>query len=273
MPGPRALGPRLVAFEQRLVRGGLVVLPGPTDDDKTLRILRFQYNPETITRNRTGEWDANKQRERTPARTQGGQAQGGQRGAGLFAKSETISMKLVFDATEAILKADGAEAYEQGVLPELGVLETAALGGEAKERPARQSGVANTDAHPKEMLLVLGTRYFPVVITSLTITERRFTPDLVPVRAEVDVQMRVIEAREVQGNAFVKGAFDNLIAERMRNADLAWSVGPTVNTAESPFSEAGSATAASSGLLSAIRTALAVEPDPFGFDPFAAGGS
>jgi hypothetical protein len=265
MPGPRTLQPQIVAFPERLVRGALVVLPGRGEDQST-RILRFQYNPESITRNRTGEWDANKQSERP--RTTGGQAQGGQRGAGLFAKSETLSMKLVFDVTEALLRGgpDADNFYAEGVLPELAVLELAALGGEAAERPRSNAGIPNTDAHPREMLLVLGNRYFPIVITAVTITEKRFNPDFVPVRAEVDLQMRVIEAREVQGNALVKGAFDNLLAERQRRADQAWSVGPTVNIAENAFSTpAGSG---SSTLLDALQDAVLVKPAPGRDDVF-----
>ena len=44
--------------------------------------------------------------------------------------------------------------------------------------------------------MLLGPRTFPVVITGMTIVEQRFDPALFPLRAEVDLRMRILEVGE-----------------------------------------------------------------------------
>src|SRR4029079_12208628 len=98
------------------------------------------------------------------------------RGGGLYAKAETIAMKLIFDATEILLK--GGSDGQLGVLPELGVLEGIALAeapkddaGAAKKKDPKQ-GTKLTALNPKEVLLILGKRSFPVIVTSMNIVEK-----------------------------------------------------------------------------------------------------
>src|SRR5262249_16762924 len=112
-----------------------------------------------------------------------------------------------------------------GVLPELAVLEQIAIADPPKDDTQQQQDPNQGDKlntiHPKELLLVMGTRYFPVIITSMTISEKRFSPQLVPMRAEVDIQMQVLEATEVAGDPAIKAAFAQLIADRKTRAALA----------------------------------------------------
>jgi hypothetical protein len=77
---------------------------------------------------------------------------------------------------------------------------------------------------PDQLLLVLGTeRFFPVVITSLTITEQKFGPNLVPIRAEVDLKMNVLEATETAYNEWIRRAFNHLVTKRRDKAQKAYS--------------------------------------------------
>lgn len=226
---PRNLDPESLAFTYQLQRGAFIVLPSTTSDARGTKtkgqaqVLRFQYNPETITRTRTGAWDARKNgkilppsKEKATSASQK-QEKDNFRGGGMFSKSETVAMKLVFDATELLLR--GGDPDKLGILPELAVLEMIALG-EVPKDDANKKDTKNklNPIHPKELLLVLGPRYFPVIVTQMTITEKRFSPDLVPLRAEVDLQMQVLEATEVNGDPAIHGAFNKLIGDRLANA-------------------------------------------------------
>ncbi|RYZ43951.1 MAG: hypothetical protein EOO71_01540 [Myxococcaceae bacterium] len=224
----RNLDPTLLAFDQQLSRGMLVTLPQTADDKKSepsVRALRFQYNPETVTRTRAGQWETKpgKTPEQTKVLTDG------QRGGGLHAKSETIALKLIFDVTEALLR-DREWAGTSGVLPELALLEGMALGkdqtGEEEKKPATKLVSLN----PTELLLLLGPRKFPVVITGMTIVEQRFDTKLFPLRAEVDLRMRILEVGENAANSKVAQAFKNLRDQRREMEDLAAVKGADAQT-------------------------------------------
>ena len=98
---PINLEPSLVAFETALEKGALVLLPVEDIKGRTAvetgsfktEILQFQYNPETITRNRTGEWKSREGWRDKGAATSDVQKLSEQGSASLMAKSETISMK------------------------------------------------------------------------------------------------------------------------------------------------------------------------------------
>jgi hypothetical protein len=275
---PRDLKPGIIAFPHALQKGALILLPRPeppsskgksagagaTPGSTTGTRLRFQYNPETVSRTRTGGWEArktNKSAKGTGAPTAPqNQTLEAFQGGGLLAKSETISMKLIFDASELLMsgtagggaqgQSGGDDERALGVLPELGVLEQMAIANpRADDSKGAGTKPAGKDSKldaiiPRELLLVLGRRAFPVVITSMTIHEKRFSPELVPVRAEVDLQMQVLEAHEVEGNQPIKGAYDELLRQRAENAQKA----------------AVSVTVGDDGRLDAINQALLQEP-------------
>lgn len=234
-PTSRNLDPQSLAFTNQLQRGALVVLPSTTRDTKGKttksdpQVLRFQYNPETVTRTRTGGWDARKNNKVGPPVPAKGAPSASQtseknnfRGGGMFAKAETVAMKLVFDATEFLLR-DSSPDKELGILPELAVLELIALGEAPKDDGKKdpKDDAKLNPIHPKELLLVLGPRYFPVIITQMTISEKRFNYALVPIRAEIDLQMQVLEATEVDGDPAIRGAYNKLVGDRLDNAKKA----------------------------------------------------
>ena len=108
-------------------------------------------------------------------------------------------------------------AWEVGVLPELAFLEQVSLGREPEQqrRGSRNRGTEIRPLRPDDLLLQLGsTRWFPCVLTELTITEQKFTPELVPVRAEVQLSLTVLEPVESPYNPSVLRAFDQLVAQR-----------------------------------------------------------
>ena len=203
------------------------------------QILKFQYNPESITRTRAGVWDYRKvkkgNKEEVVASTVERNLQDSYRGGGLFVKSETITMKLIFDATEALLAGFDA-AGDLGVLPELAVLEQISFGSDSRKeeetsdaKKAREGAKVDgkkaklSPVFPTECLLVLGSRRFPVVVTALTINEKRFNEKLTPIRAEVDVSMRILESGEIQTNSPTLLAFNAILNQRKANAAIGGS--------------------------------------------------
>lgn len=223
---PRNLEPSQIALPARIARGAIVALPDPkagdTAKDKA-EILRFQYNPETVTRTRTGQWEHRLDKKVEPKPAQRQKEMNSHRGGGLKAKSEMISMKLVFDASELAMRGeDQRDLLITGVLPELAVLERIALGPDQKPEPKKEeSEFPLISLNPSEVLFVLGPRRFPAVITSLSIVEQRFNAELVPVRAEVEVRLRVLEATVNAANKLIAKTFDELLKARARSAAAA----------------------------------------------------
>jgi hypothetical protein len=257
---PRNLDPHEIAFGHELEMGMILFIPdyNARGENRTYQTLRFQYNPETVSRTRQGEWTTDRVRGAAKVvPSQDRSLLAGHRGGGLYAKSETISFKLLFDATELMLKGAGTR---KNVLPELAFLELIALGGDEPMKTERKtkikappetnpgktasapkptagndnSGGSNTPAGnsnkkpsyktsiqgtaPSELLLVLGPRSFPVVLTSLTINEQQFNPALEPIRAECDCKFRVLEAQEVKHNKPAEVAFTELVRSRQAQA-------------------------------------------------------
>ena len=218
----RNLDPKLVAFEGRLERGAILRIDPPGEGanaDLTGKVLRFQYNPETITRSRTGKWEPRKKRKGI-APPSDIRSQSGTGSSGLMAESETISLKVVFDATEAVLANRGNS--EKGVLPELAFLELSSLGREGKEQERGSTFEAIQPVRPDELLLILGrARIFPVVITNISIVEQKFLPTLIPLRAEVDLKFNVLEPTESAYRVWINAAFEELRYARVTASGLA----------------------------------------------------
>ena len=214
----RNLEPQTLALKQQLTKGVLVTLPQVTGSGQPtqVRALRFQYNPETVTRTRTGQWETKAGKNAAQDKV----LMDAQRGGGLLAKSETLTLKVVFDVTEALLGPDAATYEASGVLPELGVLEGMALGKDTLGEEEKK-GPKLISLHPTELLLVLGSRRFPVVLTAMTITEQRFDTKLTPTRAEVELRFRLLEASENAANSRVQKAFEALRQARDAAADEA----------------------------------------------------
>ncbi|MES2639549.1 MAG: hypothetical protein V4850_08685 [Myxococcota bacterium] len=222
----RSLQPVLASFDkQRLERGALIILSG---DRTKARALTFQYNPESVTRTRQGAWEYRKngQGKEQALSAAEQKLQDSFRGAGFFVKAETIAFKLVFDATEAILSGQDAG---KGILPELSQLELVAFGSDARvDRSAAPAGQNRLNPiFPTELLLVLGLRRFPVILTQMTITEKRFDPALVPIRAEIDLAMRVLEPLETTETSVIWQAFEELQRNRGTWRDAAEGGGET----------------------------------------------
>ena len=163
-------------------------------------LFAFQFNPETLTRGRTASY--------TPAGADGSgngcrEGSESQQRACLSqvqVSEETISLTLALDATDDL--NDGAFLAGQfGIGPQLSVLElmiypkTDQLFGFpiGNLGAADQFGASQAKTIPILLFVWGRKRVMPVVMTSISITEQEYFPDLNPKRASVAVQLKVLE--------------------------------------------------------------------------------
>jgi hypothetical protein len=148
------------------------------------RIVVFQYNPDSVTRTL---------RPRAPGGG-GGQASDTHRIWG--APQETITMTIELDATDGLETGDPL-ASALGVLPQLSALEMLLYPSVAQVIINTGLLLAGTiEVLPPESpltVLVWGPgRAVPVAVESLTITEQAFDTALSPIRASVELGVRVL---------------------------------------------------------------------------------
>jgi hypothetical protein len=181
------------------------------------RIVAFQYNPEQVRRtlaNRAVPQD--QQRGARAAR------QDVLRVAG--PPVETLTLSVVLDAADQLAApATNPTTTEDGLHPALAALELLmyppSLGAEQLERQAAAGAVQVEPASLPLTLLVWGkSRVVPVTVTSFAIAEEAFDPRLNPIRAKVDLGLKVLTYVDFPGDAFGRDAF---IAHQKQKESLA----------------------------------------------------
>src|SRR5215216_422243 len=164
----------------RLFKGAIIVLD---PFNPLASVVVFQYNPETLTRSLV-------------AQTTGGDAD---RGEALRLKGppeETITLKVEIDAADQLERAD-AIATTMGIYPVLASLEMLIY---PKSIPTIANEVLMAagviEVVPPEAPLTLFVwgvkRVVPVRLTSFSVTEEAFDPNLNPIRASVSLGLRVL---------------------------------------------------------------------------------
>lgn len=149
----------------------------------------FQYNPVHLRRTLVPQLLGGE----TPSRSQ----------ALLYAAppTETIDLQLEIDALDQD-SASGVKQQEGGILPQLCALEIV-LYPTTAQQTALASAMSNGQlevgaaAVPQVQLSWGSQRSAPVQITELSITEEAFDPTLCPIRATVELKMRVITSADV----------------------------------------------------------------------------
>lgn len=142
----------------RLIKGGYILLDGVTG--QALRILAFQYNPETLTRHLNAVLAPPNS---PPAMPQ-----------------EFMSFTVNFDAADK-LEAGDPLTQQDGILPVLAALEELL-------NPDRNSLVAWVSG---------SKRVVPVQITEMQIVEQAFDVNLNPIRAAVSITQFALSAQQL----------------------------------------------------------------------------
>lgn len=174
----------------RLVKGGIVMV-----DPKTLTVMRIiplQYNPDTLTRTLQIKSPGEEGKNRSDALRLTGPP------------VETLKLEVSIDATDRMEVADQVTS-QVGIQPQLSALETIIYPTSeqmlANDRLA-QSGTL--EIIPMETPLALfiwsKNRIMPVRLTEFSITEEAFDPNLNPIRAKINLGMRVLSTDDLGFN-------------------------------------------------------------------------
>lgn len=180
---PSATRPLLRRPVANPAKGALVAV-----DSASTKVIRFQYNPEKLTRSTTSTFYSGGASRPEPARFGG-------------APAEKIDLEARFDATEA-LAAGNSMAAEDGIRPQLAALELLAYPDmESVKEQAQlyeEGTVGVVPAPAPRTLLIFGmSRVVPVRITSINVTEELFDSNLNPIRATASISMEVVSYSQV----------------------------------------------------------------------------
>lgn len=163
-----------------MLKGALVSVSSPIPLPS---LIRFQYNPEKLTRKVSPAFYSGGSSRPEPARFGG-------------APSETIDLEAKFDATDG-MESGSLLTKASGIKPQLSALELyaypslIAVGKDLKLYKDGKVGAVPVPA--SRTLLIFGmTRIVPIRITSVSITEELFDSNLNPIRATANLSMEVI---------------------------------------------------------------------------------
>jgi hypothetical protein len=179
----------------KLLKGGLVVYQSQSTESSPQTII-FQYNPEQVSRTL-----AQRAAPRDPGNV-GAAREDVLRVLG--PPVETINLSVELDAADQLAEpAQNQVTVENGLHPVLATLEMLLYPTTDRAEQlialAEQGQVQVCPADTPLILLVWGkSRVVPVLITSFSVTEQAFDPQLNPIQAKVDLGLRVLTYMELQ---------------------------------------------------------------------------
>ncbi|RAP78303.1 hypothetical protein [Paenibacillus montanisoli] len=174
----------------RILKGGIVLLDPASG--AVQRIIALQYNPDTLTRT---------------LHIQGISAEAGDRMEAMRLKgppTEVFKLEAEIDATDQLEVVDQT-TVEVGLYPQLAALETIVYPTSSTLQANNALAAGGTlEIMPAEASLTLfiwsKNRIVPVILTEFSITEEAFDPSLNPIRAKVNLSMRVLSINDVGFN-------------------------------------------------------------------------
>ena len=179
----------------RFLKGALVAYDSQTPGSQA-RVIAFQYNPEQMKRSL----------EKKAVESKGGSSQASKedvlRAAG--PPSESIQLTIVLDAAEQLSEPDRNKVViENGLYPILSTLEMLLYPPTSIVHDIEsQAGKGQAQISPADLPLVLlvwgKTRVVPVLLSSFSINEESFDVNLNPIRAKVDLSMKVLTYLELK---------------------------------------------------------------------------
>lgn len=207
----------------KLLKGALAVYPSHTPGTQP-DLVAFQYNPETVRRTLAN---------RTPPREQGAAASAREEVLRVVGPPvETITVAVLIDVVDQYHAAlNGGPTLEDGLHPALATLELLLYPPAEWLRDAeREAGQGTASITPGDLPLVLlvwgKSRVVPVMLTNFSVTEEEFDVDLNPIRARLELGMRVLTSLELPSGSQGHNAFRAYHADKQRLAD-SYAPGPT----------------------------------------------
>jgi hypothetical protein len=176
----------------RVLKGGIVLID--PDTSVVLRIIALQYNPDTLTRT---------------LQVKGVGAESGDRSEALRLTGppvETIKLDAEIDLVDqSSMAVFDVQTTQPGIHPQLAALETIVYPTSAQlqlNNNLAQSGsleIAPMEA-PLTLFIFSKSRILPVRLTEFSITEEAFDIALNPLRAKVNLGMRVLSVDDLNFN-------------------------------------------------------------------------
>ncbi|WP_326751201.1 hypothetical protein OIE73_03480 [Streptomyces hirsutus] len=198
----------------RLVKGGIVQLDPASGAVRN--IIALQYNPDSLTRGFQVQDSGDQHRRRSqPLRF-------------TAPPVETVKVEAELDAADQLEFPDRfADAAQVGVHPQLAVLEMLVRPTVDQLVAADRSAAAGSlEILPMEAPVTVfvwsAARIVPVRVTELSVTEEAFDPALNPLRAKVQLGMRVLTVNDV---GFAHRAGGMFLAHQRRLEALAARAG------------------------------------------------
>lgn len=204
----------------RLIKGG-IVLVNP-DTVAVQRIIALQYNPDTLTR---------------ALQIKGIGAEAGDRRETQRLTGppvETIKLEAELDATDQLeFPEQNQNAVQLGLHPQLAALEAIVYPPTAllqSNNSLAQAGTLEIAAMESPLTLFVWSkqRIVPVLLTEVSITEEAFDPALNPIRAKINLGMRVLSVNDLPFNHRGNSLFMAYQQQKERLASL--HAGDTLQT-------------------------------------------
>ncbi len=173
----------------KLLKGGIALIDPVSSAIQ--RVIVLQYSPDSLSRT---------------LQVQGVGGESGDRSEALRLKGppvETIKFEAEIDAADQLEFPDQNTAVtEFGIFPQLAALETLIYPTSAQLNNVNSlAGSGTLEIAPMEMPLALfvwsKSRILPVRVTELSITEEAFDPNLNPIRAKVNLGLRVLSVDDL----------------------------------------------------------------------------
>ena len=184
---------------EKLVKAGFVLLDATTG--VILKIVVFQYNPETLVR----RLDAAVSAAQLPAtHVPGVTVTPGTAAAGPMPEPrETVNFTLALDAADKLETGD-AVTQQDGLLPAIAALEL----------------LLYPQANTLTVWVSGSKRVLPVRITEMQVVEQMFDPALNPIRAEVSVSLQVLKDADLASGSRGRAIWDAHYAVLQQLAQL-----------------------------------------------------
>jgi hypothetical protein len=188
----------------KLLKGALAVYADETHGTQPAMIV-FQYNPDTMRRSLAARVPPRDAANRGAAVEDVRRVQG--------PPVETVNLSVVLSAADQLEQpTNNRGVLEHGLHPELATLElllypTTTQAQEMRSQADRGSAQVQTVSLPLVLLVWGRSRVVPVKLTTFTVTEEAFDPDLNPIQAKVDLAFQVLTYMELQDSTIGYDAF------------------------------------------------------------------
>jgi hypothetical protein len=193
-----------------LIKGGIVLIDSQTA--RVQRIITLQYNPDTLNRTLQAQTITGDGKDRSqPLRLSG-------------PPIETIKLEAEIDATDQMQVADTVTA-QTGIHSQLAAIETIIYPTSAQlisNNGLSQSGKLEIAAMESPLTLFIWNknRIIPVRLTDFSITEEAFDANLNPIRAKINLGMRVLNIDDLGYDHKGGSLFMNYLQNKERLAGM-----------------------------------------------------